>query len=100
MRYGGGYDLNYALADAPRAAPALAATLSAGGIVMTMLTTEPGLQFYSGNFLTGAPFAWRSGLCLQGQHFTDSVNHPAFPTTVLRPSGRFASRTVYRFRSV
>jgi aldose 1-epimerase len=97
LRRGGGYDLNYVLADAPRAAPALAATLSAGGIVMTVLTTEPGLQFYSGNFLKGAPFAWRSACCLETQHFTDSLNHPAFPTTVLRPGERFASRTVYRF---
>ena len=97
LQYGGGYDLNYALADAPRAAPALAATLSAGGLVMTMLTTEPGLQFYSGNFLSGIPFARRSAVCLQGQHYTDSLNHPAFPTTVLRPGERFASRTLYRF---
>ena len=64
---------------------------------MTMLTTEPGLQFYSGNFLSGAPFARRSAVCLQGQHYTDSLNHPAFPTTVLRPGERFASRTLYRF---
>jgi aldose 1-epimerase len=97
LNYGGGYDLNYVLADAPRAAPALAATLSAGGLVMTMLTTEVGLQFYSGNFLNGVPFARRSAVCLQGQHYTDSLNHPAFPTTVLRPGERFASRTVYRF---
>jgi aldose 1-epimerase len=97
LKYGGGYDLNYVLADAPRAAPALAATLSAGGLVMTMLTTEAGLQFYSGNFLNGVPFARRSAVCLQGQHYTDSLNHPAFPTTVLRPGERFASRTVYRF---
>jgi len=97
LQLGGGYDLNYALADAPRAAPALAATVSAGGILMTVLTTEPGLQFYSGNFLSGAPFARRSGLCLETQHFTDSLNKPAFPTTVLRPGERFASRTVYRF---
>lgn len=97
LQLGGGYDLNYALADAPRAASALAATVSAGGILMTVLTTEPGLQFYSGNFLSGAPFARRSGLCLETQHFTDSLNKPAFPTTVLRPGERFASRTVYRF---
>ena len=97
LQLGGGYDLNYALADAPRAAPARAATVSAGGILMTVLTTEPGLQFYSGNFLSGAPFARRSGLCLETQHFTDSLNKPAFPTTVLRPGERFASRTVYRF---
>ena len=97
LQLGGGYDLNYALADAPRAAPALAATVSAGGILMTVLSTEPGLQFYSGNFLSGAPFPRRSGLCLETQHFTDSLNKPAFPTTVLRPGERFASRTVYRF---
>jgi aldose 1-epimerase len=97
LKYGGGYDLNYVLSDSPRAATALAATLSAGGIVMTVLTTEPGIQFYSGNFLNGTPFAWRSACCLETQHFTDSLNNPAFPTTVLRPGERFASRTVYRF---
>ena len=79
LKYGGGYDLDYVLADAPRATPTLAATLSAGGLVMTMLTTEPGLQFYSGNFLSGAPFARRGAVCLQGQHYTDSLNHPTFP---------------------
>jgi aldose 1-epimerase len=97
LQRAGGYDLNYVLADAPRAAPALAATVTAGGIGMDVLTTEPGVQLYSGNFLSGAPFAWRTGLCLETQHFADSPNRPAFPSTVLRPGERFASRTIYRF---
>ena len=71
--------------------------VSAGGISMDVLTTEPGVQLYTGNFLSGAPFARRSAVCLQGQHYTDSLNHPAFPSTVLRPGERFASRTLYRF---
>ena len=100
LQRGGGYDLCYVLSDAPRAAPALAATVRAGGIAMEVLTTEPGVQLYSGNFLSGAPFAWRTGFCLETQHFADSPNRPAFPSTVLRPGERFASRTVYRFSTV
>ena len=63
---------------------------------MTMLTTEPGVQFYSGNFLGRAVRAM-SAVCLEAQHYTDSPNQPAFPTTVLRPDEGFASRTLYRF---
>ena len=99
LQQGGGYDLCYVLADAPRAAPALAATVSAGGLAMDTLTTEPGVQLYTGNFLSGAPFHRRSGFCLETQHFADSPNRPAFPSTVLRPGERFASRTVYRLRA-
>lgn len=97
LRLAGGYDHCWVLADAPRATPARAARLSAGGIAMEVLTTEPGVQFYSGNFLAGAPFAWRTGLCLETQHFADSPNRPAFPSTVLRPGMAFASRTEFRF---
>jgi aldose 1-epimerase len=62
-----------------------------------VLTTEPGVQLYTGNFLSGAPFAWRTGLCLETQHFPDSPNQPTFPTTVLRPGATFSSRTLFRF---
>lgn len=97
LRGGGGYDLCYVLADAPRPTAMPAATLTAGGLRMDVLTTEPGVQLYTGNFLSGRPFPWRSGLCLETQHFADSPNRPQFPTTVLRPGETFASRTLFRF---
>ncbi len=97
LRLGGGFDHCFVLADAPRTTPRPAARVSAEGIVMEVLTTEPAVQFYSGNFLGGEPFAWRTGLCLETQHFPDSPNQPAFPSTVLRPGVLFWSRTVYRF---
>lgn len=93
LRLGHGYDHCFVLADAPRPA----ARLEAEGIVMEVLTTEPAVQFYSGNFLSGQPFAWRTGLCLETQHFPDSPNHPSFPSTVLRPGETYLSRTIYRF---
>ncbi|MCL5744151.1 MAG: galactose-1-epimerase, partial [Acidobacteria bacterium] len=71
---------------------------------MEVLTTEPGIQFYTGNFLDGTvsgkggiAYAKRSGFCLETQHFPDSPNHPQFPSTVLRPGGRYQTTTVYRF---
>lgn len=97
LRLGGGFDHCFVLADAPHPAPQPAARVEAEGIVLEVLTTEPAVQFYSGNFLSGQPFAWRTGFCLETQHFPDSPNRPAFPTTVLRPGSVFWSRTVYRF---
>lgn len=97
MRRGGGFDHCFVLSDAPRPAPYPAARLEAEGVVMDVLTTEPAVQFYSGNFLSGQPFAWRTGLCLETQHFPDSPNHPDFPSTTLRPGETFHSRTIYRF---
>jgi len=73
------------------------------GRVLRVLTTEPGVQFYSGNFLNGATgkgglvYPRRSGFCLEAQHFPDSPNKPEFPTTVLRPGGRYTQTTVYQF---
>jgi aldose 1-epimerase len=71
---------------------------------MEVWTTEPGVQFYSGNFLDGTSigkggkaYAYRTGLCLETQHFPDSPNKPAFPSTVLRPGENFKSTTVYKF---
>lgn len=97
MKLAGGYDHNFVLARTPRATPQPAATLAAGELTLQVSTTEPGVQFYSGNFLNGSPFPWRSGLCLETQHFPDSPNQPAFPSTVLRPGETFLSRTVFRF---
>ena len=84
----------------------LAATLREprSGRVMQVLTTEPGLQFYSGNFLDGSEvgkggtaYGQRSGLCLETQHFPDSPNQPDFPSTVLEAGETYRSTTVYRF---
>jgi aldose 1-epimerase len=74
------------------------------GRSMEIWTTEPGIQFYSGNFLDGTvigkggrPYPFRSGLCLETQHFPDSPNHAHFPTTVLRPGEEYRSTTIYKF---
>jgi aldose 1-epimerase len=74
------------------------------GRVMEVLTTEPGLQFYTGNFLDGtitgkrgAVYRRRHGLCLECQHFPDSPNQPQFPTTLLKPGQTYTQTTVYRF---
>jgi len=74
------------------------------GRVLEVYTTEPGLQFYTGNFLDGSAvgkkghhYARRSAFCLEAQHFPDSPNHPDFPTTILRPGQTYRSRTVYEF---
>jgi aldose 1-epimerase len=105
LRIAGGYDHNFVLDGAVDAMGLrLAARLAVPGLTMEVLTTEPGLQFYSGNFLDGSrrgrdgkPLGHRAGLCLETQHFPDSPNHPAFPSTVLRPGEVFRSRTLYRF---
>jgi aldose 1-epimerase len=76
----------------------------ASGRVLTILTTEPGVQFYTANFLDGSikgkggiGYPRNAALCLETQHFPDSPNHPAFPTTELKPGSEFHSTTVYRF---
>lgn len=84
----------------------LAATLydSASGRFMEMSTTEPGVQFYSGNFLdgklkgpNGIAYVKHAGMCLEAQHFPDSPNQPAFPTTVLKPGETYRQTTIYKF---
>lgn len=105
IKFGGGYDHNYVLTRlGPGLEPAARVTDPASGRVMEVLTTEPGVQFYSGNFLDGhhvgkggARYARRSGLCLETQHFPDSPNRPAFPSVRLAPGETYRSRTVYRF---
>ncbi len=70
---------------------------------MEVLTEEPGIQFYSGNFLLGQEgkglktYAHRSALCLETQHYPDSVNHPDFPSTILNPGDVYESKTSYNF---
>jgi aldose 1-epimerase len=72
--------------------------------VLEVLTTEPGLQFYGGNFLNGSlrgkagkPYVHRGAFVLEPQHFPDAVNQPAFPDIILRPGERYESTTVFRF---
>ena len=72
--------------------------------ILEVHTTEPGLQFYSGNFLDGTirgkggvVYGRRAGFCLETQHFPDSPNKPQFPSTLLQPGRQFESLTVFRF---
>ncbi|MEJ7738178.1 MAG: aldose epimerase family protein [Chitinophagaceae bacterium] len=101
----GGYDHNYVLNKSGNVL-SLAATLydSASGRFMEMSTTEPGVQFYSGNFLdgtlkgkNGVVYGKHSGMCLEAQHFPDSPNQPAFPTTILKPGDTYRHTTIYKF---
>ena len=109
LRYGGGYDHNFVL-DKDRAEQRGAAMLAArvyepsSGRLMEVFTTEPGVQFYSGNFLDGmltgkrgTVYPRRSGFALETQHFPDSPNHPDFPSTILAPGREYRSRTLLRF---
>ena len=101
---GKGYDHNWVLT---RAGGGLSIAAEAydpkSGRKLEVLTTEPGVQFYSGNFLDGAkgkgnkPYPQRAALCLETQHFPDSPNHADFPSTVLKPNAVFHSQTVFRF---
>jgi len=105
----GGYDQNWVLEPAAEAGGLRwAAELNdpASGRTLTVSTTEPGIQFYSGNFLDGqfagrgGTAARRSGCCLETQHFPDSPNHPDFPSTVLRPGETMRSVTVFAFSQI
>ncbi|WP_369197225.1 aldose epimerase family protein [Streptomyces djakartensis] len=97
-RTGTGYDHNFVLDKGVTDAPVEAAELydPVSGRVLTVATTEPGLQLYTGDHLAG-PFAPGDGVALETQHFPDSPNRPEFPSTVLRPGEVFRSETVYRF---
>lgn len=97
LRFGRGYDHNWVLNKKGRET-SLAAKLSdpVSGRLMEVWTTEPGLQFYSGNFLEGA-LAYRSGLCFEAQAFPDSPNRPDFPSAVLKKGETYRQTTVYKF---
>jgi aldose 1-epimerase len=106
LKFGKGYDHNWVLTAGQSETPQDAAEVydPASGRVLTILTTQPGIQFYSGNFLdgtvhgkSGKTYTHRSGLCLETQHFPDSPNHPTFPSTVLKPGQSFQSLSIYRF---
>lgn len=108
LRFGLGYDHNFVIDRTPedKDVPVLAARVAEprSGRVLEVLTTEPGVQFYTGNFLDGtlrgkrgAIYGHRHGFCLETQHFPDSPNQPAFPSTILRPGMMFRSTTLFRF---
>jgi aldose 1-epimerase len=105
LRLGAGYDHNWVL-DSADGQLALAATVyePTSGRTLKLLTTEPGLQFYSGNFLdgkltgkSGQPYHSRNGFCLETQHYPDSPNQPSFPDVILRPGQTWRSATVFQF---
>ncbi|MGH7678683.1 MAG: aldose epimerase family protein [Gemmatimonadaceae bacterium] len=105
LRFGRGYDHNFVL-DRPGSGVRHAARVvePTTGRTLDVLTDQPGIQFYSGNFLDGSNkgksgqvYAHRFGFCLETQHFPDSPNKPAFPSTILRPGERYQSRTIFRF---
>ncbi len=105
LHLAGGYDHNFVLRGTPGTLREAAYALDPeSGRTLTVLTTQPGVQFYSGNFLSsinrgsgGAIYAKHAGFCLETQHFPDSPNHPDFPSTVLRPGKPFSSTTVFIF---
>lgn len=105
LKFGNGYDHNFVL-DGEAGSFRKAAEVYAPktGRVLEVWTEEPGLQFYAGNFLDGSlvgksgqPYEFRSGFCLESQHYPDSPNQPNFPSTILRPGEKYETVTEYRF---
>ncbi|HWF87600.1 MAG TPA: aldose epimerase family protein [Pyrinomonadaceae bacterium] len=105
LKFGNGYDHTWVINGRPGvmrfAATAYDAT---SGRVMQVWTTEPGVQFYTGNFLdgtktgkSGKAYERRNGFCFETQHYPDSPNHPSFPTTTLKKGQTYKSTTIYRF---
>jgi aldose 1-epimerase len=106
LKFGNGYDHTWVInGRAGRMRPAATAYESSSGRVMEVWTTEPGMQFYTGNFLdgtltgkSGKTYPRRSGFCFETQHYPDSPNKPSFPTTTLRRGATYRSSTIYRFK--
>jgi aldose 1-epimerase len=105
LKLGKGYDHNWVLDRKSSNGLEGAAEVTAGGRTLEVYTTEPGVQFYTGNFLDGTlkgkggkVYAQRSGFCLETQHFPDSPNQPKFPSTVLKPGQTYKTTTEFRFR--
>ena len=105
LKFGNGYDHTWVI-DGRAGVLRMAASVyeATSGRVMEVWTTEPGVQFYTGNFLDGSrpgksgkPYPRRSGFCLETQHYPDSPNRPNFPTTTLRKGATYRSTTIYRF---
>ena len=107
IKFGKGYDHNFVLNKSDNKLSTAAIVIDEkSGRKMEVLTTEPGVQFYSGNFLDGTEkgrgiaFQYRTALCLETQHFPDSPNQPSFPSTILKPGEKYTSQTIYRFSTV
>ena len=105
LGFTGGYDHNFVLNDYDGSLRFAGRVYeSSTGRVLEVLTTQPGMQFYSGNFLDGSlvgrnrvTYVKYAGLCLEPQHFPDAPNHSSFPSTVLRPGEEYKQTTVFRF---
>lgn len=106
LTFGKGYDHNFVLDKGISTIPEKIATITGdiSGIKMDILTTEPGLQFYGGNFMqsknilkSGTTDYFRTAFCLETQHFPDAPNQPGFPTTVIEPGKKYSSTTIYAF---
>lgn len=105
LGFTGGYDHNFVLNDYDGSLRSAGRLYEAStGRVLEILTTQPGMQFYSGNFLDGSLVGKKgivyhkyAGLCLEPQHFPDAPNHPNFPSTVLRPEEEYKQATIFRF---
>lgn len=104
LSYGGGYDHNFVLNKAGKACQLAARVVEpVSGRVLEMHTEEPGVQFYSGNFLDGSltgkgwNYFYRGGFCLEPQHFPDAPNHPGFPSTILRQGQEYATQSKFVF---
>lgn len=106
LKFGQGYDHNYVIAAKKLGAQQKVAIVTGdkSGIVMEVYTVEPGIQFYGGNFMDGSHKLKggssddrRSAFCLETQHFPDSPNQPAFPSTVLKPGDTYKTSTTYKF---
>jgi aldose 1-epimerase len=101
----GGYDHNWVLNEMGKSFSVASLFHAPSGRYMEVWTTEPGIQFYSGNFLDGtlkntrggAKYIKHAGLCLETQHFPDSPNQPSFPNTILKPGETYTQTTVYKF---
>jgi len=104
LKKGHGYDHNWVLENSGKLSEAAEVYEPSTGRVLQVLTDQPGIQFYSANFLDGTikgkggiAYQRRSALCLETQHFPDSPNHPKFPSTELKPGQRFHTVTIFRF---
>lgn len=105
LQFGKGYDHNWVFNGAPGLLSEAARVHEPKSRrILEIWTTEPGLQFYSGNFLnrsirgkSGKVYGYRSGFCLEPQHYPDSPNQPSFPSTVLKPGDHYQSTTLFRF---
>ena len=105
LKYGGGFDTNYIIKrTSGTIIPAASVYHPASGRFMEVYSTEPGIQFYTGNQLKGKhigkggiAYEKNAGLCVETQHFPDSPNHPTFPNTILRPEETYSQSTIYKF---